>query len=75
MIFQCEWEKEWLRTYSSDPKKANIALEELKKIPDMGFMSPQRTDDATRRFFKDYYDRAKLGDPSGFQQDVEINCQ
>ena len=40
----------------------------------MGFMSPDRADDATRRFFKDNIDKAKLGDPSGIQQDVTANC-
>ena len=37
-------------------------------------MSPERADDATRRFFKDYLDRAKLADPSGFQENIDNNC-
>lgn len=73
-LFQCAWEKEWLNTYSSQPERSEEALKELKKVPEMGFMSPDRADDATRRFFKDNIDKAKLGDPSGIQQDVTANC-
>lgn len=74
ILFECAWEKEWLNTYASDASRANRAIEQLSKVPDMGYMSPQRADDATRRFFKDYLDRARLGDPSGFQENVEANC-
>lgn len=72
--YECAWAKQWLATYSSDSGKAKEALEALEKVPEMGYMSSERADDATRRFFKDYLDRAKLGDPSGFQEDVQANC-
>lgn len=75
MAYECAWAKQWLATYSSDSDKAEQALEALGKIPEMGYMSPARADDTTRRFFKDYLDRAKLGDPSGFQEDVQANCR
>lgn len=74
MKFECAWEKEWLKTYSTDTARANTALKELEKVPTMGFMSPQRADEATREIFKEYLERAKLGDPSGFQENVELNC-
>ena len=63
-----------LNTYSTQPERSEEALKELEKVPEMGFMSPDRADDATRRFFKDNIDKAKLGDPSGIQQDVTANC-
>lgn len=72
--YECAWAKQWLATYSSDSSKAKEALEALERVPEMGYMSTERADDATRRFFRDYLDRAKLGDPSGFQEDVQANC-
>ena len=74
LLYECAWEKEWLDTYSSDSERAEKALSALEKVPSMGYMSPERADDATRRFFKDYLDRAKLGDPSGFKENVTNNC-
>lgn len=74
MLFECAWEREWLSTYTTDNMKANAAIEQLSKVPEMGFRSPQRCDDATRRYFNDNLTRAKLGDPSGFQETVELNC-
>lgn len=72
-LWQYAWEKEWLDTYQSDPDRADKAIQELEKAFDMGYLSPQRADDATRKFLRDYIDRAKLGDPSGFQQDIQAN--
>ncbi|AOZ73071.1 hypothetical protein BSR29_03085 [Boudabousia liubingyangii] len=74
LYFECAWEKEWLKTYTTDKGRANNALKQLEKVPQMGYMSPQRADDATRRVFADYLNRAKMGDPSGFQENVEVNC-
>lgn len=74
LLFECAWEQEWLNNYATDTDKANEAIEQLSKVPEMGYMSPERADDATRRFFKDYLERAKLGDPSGFQENIDNNC-
>ena len=68
------WKKEWLATYTSDPERAQKALEELEKAPDMLYMSPQKCDDATRQYFKDNLEKAKLGDPSGFEENIRLNC-
>lgn len=73
-LFECSWEKEWLDNYSDDTEKANHALEQLEKVPSMEYMSPDHADDTTREFFADYLNRAKLGDPSGFQENVTANC-
>lgn len=75
MAYECAWAKEWLDSYSTDPNRAEKALSQLEKVPSMPYMSKERADDATRRFFKDYLDRAKLGDPSGFQENVTSNCR
>lgn len=74
MLWECAWQKEWLATYTSDPERAQKALEELEKAPDMLYMSPQKCDDATRQYFKDNLEKAKLGDPSGFEENIRLNC-
>ena len=74
LLFECAWEQEWLNNNTTDTDKADKAIEQLSKVPEMGYMSPERADDATRRFFKDYLDRAKLADPSGFQENIDNNC-
>lgn len=72
-LWQYAWEKEWLDSYQTDPQRAQKAIVELEKAFDMGYLSKTRADDATRRFLRDYIDRAKLGDPSGFQEDIRAN--
>lgn len=74
MMWECAWEKEWLETYTSDPERAEKALEELEKAPEMPYMSPQKCDDATREYFADNLEKAKLGDPSGFEENIRLNC-
>lgn len=73
-IWECSWQKEWLANYSSNKKKAAAAIAELEKAPSMTYMSPAVSDDSTRRYFKQIMDKAKLGDPSGFQESVKANC-
>lgn len=74
MLWECAWQKEWLEYYKKDSKRAENAIKELEKAPDMLYMSPEKCDDATRKYFKDNLDKAKLGDPSGFEQNVRLNC-
>lgn len=74
MLWECAWEKEWLKSYRTDPDRAKNAIRELEKAPNMLYMSPQKCDDATRRYFKDNLDKAKLGDPSGFEENIRLNC-
>lgn len=74
-VWQCAWEKEWLDTRATDPSAAAAALEQLGKAPAMPYLAdPQRTDDATRRMFRENLDKAALGDPSAMQEDVDVNC-
>lgn len=72
--YECAWARQWLDTYDTDDNAAQVALKHLQKVPTMGFMSPSRADDATRRFFKGYLQKAQLGDPSGFREEVTLNC-
>ncbi|MGV9183948.1 hypothetical protein ACTOVL_05715 [Arcanobacterium canis] len=72
--WQCAWEKEWLSQYSTDTLRANRALNILEKATSMAYLDHAHADDATRRVFKENLDKAKLGDPSGLQNDVTINC-
>lgn len=75
-LWQCVWEKEWLDKRASDPNAASNAMTQLEKAPSMAYLADsQRVDDATRRIFKENLDKAKLGDPSGVQEDVSVNCK
>lgn len=72
----CSWEREWLSTQgvSKDKGRAATAFKNLEAAPQTLFMSKQ-LDDAGRRMYTSYLDRAKLKDPSGIQQDVDQNCK
>lgn len=72
--YQCAWEREWLKNYATNKERAQKAIKALEKIPSMGFMSTERADDNTRNLFNDCLNKARLGDPSGFQEDVKLNC-
>lgn len=74
MLWEYAWEKEWLETYTSDADRAERALQELEKAPEMLYMSPQKCDDATREYFKENLEKAKLGDPSGFEENIRLNA-
>lgn len=74
MLWECAWQKEWLKFYRVDSERANKALKELEKAKDMYYMSPQKCDDATRKYFQDNLDKARLGDPSGFEENIRLNC-
>lgn len=69
----CAWEEEWLTTRASDPARAAAALAQLRTAPDTDFMSLY-LDEAGRRLFAEYLQKADLGDPSGFQQTFTANC-
>lgn len=74
-VWQCAWEKQWLNVRGNDAAAAKTALAQLATAQTMDYQkNPARADDVTRRFFKGYLEKAGLGDPSGFQSDVELNC-
>ncbi len=72
--YECAWSKEWLDTYASDEAAATTALQRLEEASGMDYMSEDRADESTRQFFKENLDKAKLGDPSGIQNSVSLNC-
>lgn len=73
ILWELTWEKEWLDSYMNDPERAAKALKELEKAPSMNYMSEGRCDDATRRYFNNIMEKARLGDPSGFEECVRAN--
>jgi len=74
-LWQCVWEQEWLDTRATDADAAERAIEQLAKAPTMAYLADsRRADDATRRLFTENLDKAELGDPSGVQEDVDVNC-
>lgn len=39
----------------------------------MPYMGKDRCDDATRNYLRENIDKAKLGDPSGFRECIDVN--
>lgn len=72
-LWEYQWMQEWLNTYNTDPARAEKALEELEKAFDMPYMGKDRCDDVTRRYLRENIDKAKLGDPSGFEECIQAN--
>lgn len=72
-LWEYSWMKEWLDTYNTNPERAEKALEELEKAFDMPYMGKDRCDDATRNYLRENIDKAKLGDPSGFRECIDVN--
>ena len=58
---------------NENPERAEKALEELEKAFDMPYMGKDRCDDATRNYLRENIDKAKLGDPSGFRECIDVN--
>ena len=67
------WMQEWLDTYTTEPERAEQALNELEKAFDMAYMGEDRCDDATRNYLRENIDKAKAGDPSGFEECIRVN--
>ena len=40
----------------------------------MNNMSEEKCDDATREYFDKILDKAKNGDPSGFEENIKLNA-
>ena len=72
-LWEYVWMKEWLHNYNTDPGKAAKALTELEKAFDMPYMSKEKCDDATRSYLHEIIDKAKAGDPSGFEDFMKAN--
>jgi hypothetical protein len=70
----CSWAKEWLSQRSVDPEREAAAMSQLEQAPQTRFMT-RHLDETGRQFFADHLTKARLGDPSGFQQYVHANCQ
>lgn len=72
-LWEYSWMQEWLNTYTSDSERAEKALNELEKAFDMAYMGEDRCDDATRNYLRGNIDKAKAGDPSGFEECIRVN--
>ena len=73
ILWEYTWMKEWLDTYETEPEKAEAALEELEKAFALPYMGTDRCDDATRDYLRENLEKAKAGDPSGFQEATGTN--
>ncbi|QOL33611.1 hypothetical protein [Bifidobacterium lemurum] len=73
-IWMCAWEEDWLNSYATNEQEASSALQQLNKAKDMPFMQSDRVDEPTRDMLQSRLDKAAMSDPSGIQQDVDLNC-
>lgn len=67
------WETEWLEQRGKDEARERAALAVLKNEVPKSATMVKGSDEATKRFYDEYLRKAELGDPSGFQSDVELN--
>lgn len=74
-LWEYQWMQAWLDTYQTDPAKAEKALAELETAFAMPYMGEDRCDDATRRYLRENIDKARNGDPSGFEECIRVNFQ
>lgn len=74
-VYECAWTGEWLQKYAISSDEAANALIELEKVLEMGYLSEARADDNTRKWVISAIEKAKLGDPSGLQQNYDVNCK
>ena len=70
--WQYAWETEWLEQRGKDAKRASKALDVLKNEVPKSKMMTEGADQSVRDFYARYLKKAELGDPSGFQRDVEL---
>ncbi|WP_436980579.1 hypothetical protein [Streptomyces sp. enrichment culture] len=69
----CAWQIEWLESMPVDSEAAELALIQLRSALDLEIMT-RYLDKEGRDIFIQDLDRAELGDASGVQQDVDVNC-
>lgn len=72
-LWEYYWMQEWLDAYETDSERADKVLDELEKAFDMPYMGEDRCDDATRNYLRENIDKAKSGDPSGFEECIDVN--
>lgn len=67
------WTIEWLEQRGADPEREAKALDVLKnQVPSCELMT-KYSDQNTRDWFSMCLEKAELGDPSGFQQTIDVN--
>jgi hypothetical protein len=74
MAWNCAWGREWLETREGDPGAAEHALSMYASIVDRPEFVQYFDPDSAQPVVRGIIEEAQLGDPSGVQQDVSINC-
>lgn len=67
------WETEWLEQQGKDESRARKALDVLKNEVPKSWSMTKGSDQSVRNAYAEFLKKAELGDPSGFQGDVELN--
>lgn len=67
------WETEWLEQRGEDPVRQAKALDVLQNEVPVCDMMTKYSDTSNRDWFNACLEKALLGDPTGFQQDIDAN--
>jgi len=69
----CSWSREWLAQHGKDPARTQQAMHQLLTVKDKRLYSVASAPE-TRTATDGYLRKAELGDPSGLDRDVALNC-
>lgn len=71
---QCAWGRKWLRVRVDSPSAAEDALRRIEGTFDEPYMKVPLADESVVKHVRDIIDRARLGDASGIQDEIDVNC-
>ncbi len=74
MVWNCVWGKAWLDARDSDPAAAEHALTMYAAILERPEFKQHFDPESAQPVVRGIIEDARLGDPSGVQQDVSVNC-
>lgn len=73
-FWNCAWGQEWLLLRADDPAAAAEALNMYESVKDTDVFARLWDEVSIQQPFLDAIERARLGDPSRVQADVQANC-
>jgi hypothetical protein len=74
MAWNCAWGREWLEHRDTDPASAAHALDMYARIVETDAFATNFDPQSAQPVIEGIIEKARLGDPTGVQQDVEANC-
>jgi len=74
MAWNCAWGQEWLSLRGGSDAQAAHALDMYASIVETEAFERAFDDQSAKPVVREIIEKARLGDPSGVQQDVQTNC-